>query len=196
MRVSKNIYLLIFAVFIALIHGCGIFDTRDPEDPATIRSTYFPPTSAEIVIDNLEYAIQEKNSDNYSKCISNQSFKFSPDSRTLQVWGQLFDSWNQQTEKQYFDNLINLQEGGNSTAVLFLDNQSMVQINSDSAQFQADYIFVFQHNRINLPKSSRGRMNLVLATDDNALFYIRRWEDFRMNDTDFTWSEFKANFSN
>jgi len=196
MRVSKNIYLLIFAVFIALIQGCGIFDTRDPEDPATIRSTYFPPTSAEIVIDNLEYAIQEKNSDNYSKCISNQSFKFSPDSRTLQVWGQLFDSWNQQTEKQYFDNLINLQEGGNSTAVLFLDNQSMVQINSDSAQFQADYIFVFQHNRINLPKSSRGRMNLVLATDDNALFYIRRWEDFRMNDTDFTWSEFKANFSN
>jgi hypothetical protein len=128
--------------------------------------------------------------------MSQQSFKFSPDSRSQQQWGQIFDSWTQQSEKQYFENLINQQEGGNSTAVLFLDNERFTQVSSDSALYQADYIFVFQHNRSNIPKSSRGRVNLSIATDDNALFYIRRWEDFRMNDTDFTWSEFKANFSN
>lgn len=188
-------YLLYFILLVLFYQGCGIFDTRDPEEPVTIRSTYFPPVSADIVIDNLGYAIQEKNSENYNKCFSVTNYIYVPDSRSQQQYEQIFNGWNLNSEKQYLDNMINQQEGGNSSSVLFLDNERLTQLSTDSAQYQADYIFVFQHNRINIPKSSKGRLNMVIASDENAFFYIRKWEDFRMNDTDFTWSEFKANFS-
>lgn len=193
-RKIKYIFTLI--VISLFIKGCGIFETRDPQEPQNIRSTFIPPTSADIVIDNLSYSLQEKNSDNYNKCLSSQSFQFIPDSKSQLLYEQIFNGWNTQNEKRYLDNMIASQEGGSSTSVLFLDNERLTQISSDSARFQADYIFVFQHNKANLPKSSKGRINLTIAADDDALFYIRKWEDFRQNDTDFTWSEFKANFSN
>jgi hypothetical protein len=190
----KKKYTAYFLLIAGVLGGCGIFETRDPESPQTIRSTYFPPTSADIVIDNITYSIQEKNSENYSKSISEMSFQYIPDSKSLLLYEQIFSSWNQQSEKHYLDNLI-AATSSSSSSVLFLDNERLTQINSDSALFQADYIFVFQHNRINVPKSARGNLNITLATDNNDLFYVRKWEDFRQNDSDFTWSEFKANFS-
>ncbi|MEO8513320.1 MAG: hypothetical protein ABI543_07160 [Ignavibacteria bacterium] len=189
-------YILVFFAMVFLFKGCGIFETRDPESPQNIRSTYIPPTTADIVIDNLTFAIQEKNTENYNKCLSSENFQFIPDSRSQLLYEQIFSGWNKQAEKHYLENMIAAQEGGSSTAILFLYNDRMTQFTSDSARFQADYIFAFQHNKANIPKSSTGRLSLILAADDDALFYIRKWEDFRQNDTDFTWSEFKANFSN
>lgn len=187
-------FILVFITFSLALKGCGIFDTRDPEVPLTIRSTYFPPTSADIVISNLTYSVEEKNSENYSKCVSDLSFQYIPDSRSAQTY-EVFASWDKSAEKRYLDNLI-ARTDPNSTSQLFLSNQRLRQVSSDSAIFQADYIFVFQHSNPGTPKSGKGNLLISLATDDNDLFYMRKWEDFRQNDTDFTWSEFKANFSN
>ena len=191
---KKSIYILAFLTVIITVKDCGIFETRDPEVPVTIRSTYFPPTSADLVIDNLTYAIEEKNSENYSKCVSDMSFQYVPDSRSAQIY-EVFASWDKSAEKRYLDNLI-ARTDPNSTSQLFLSNERLRQISSDSAIFQADYIFVFQHNNAGTPKSGKGNLLISLATDNDDLFYMRKWEDFRQNDTDFTWSEFKANFSN
>lgn len=186
-------YIFYFFLITAFIQGCGIFDTRDPEPPETVRSTYTLPTTAGIVIDNIESAIAQKNSDNYLKCLSSTNYQYVPDSRSQQNYELIFSTWNQLAEKKYLDNLILVTQINNS--VLFLDNRRMTQINSDSALFQANYIVVFQHNLQNIPKSARGNLTLNISTD-NELFYIKKWEDFRQNDTDFTWSELKAKFSN
>ena len=191
-------YLAFYIGYIAAIlffKGCGLFDTRDPENPETIRSTYTPPTTAEIVIDNLSFAIQEKNSDNYSKCISAANYFYVPDAQSLATYKHIFLNWNAFSEKLYMDKLIN-ETNTNASSVLFLDNKRFTPVTSDSTIFQADYIVVFQHNRLNLPKSAKGNITLSLVTDANDLYYIRKWEDFRQHDTDFTWSELKANFTN
>ncbi len=175
--------------------GCGIFDTRDPEEPSNIRSTFVPPTTPEIVIDNLSFSILEKNSENYIKCISASNFQYVPDSKSQLLYGQIFQNWDPLAEKRYMDNLIS-QTNTNASSVLFLDNETITQITADSASYQADYIIVYQHNRVNLPKSATGNLLLTLNSDENYLYSITRWQDFRQNDTDFTWSELKANFSN
>lgn len=175
------------------IKGCGIFDTRSPEPPNNIRSTYLPPTTPEIVIENLSFAIQEKNSENYLKCIAQSDYTYIPDSKSQLTYGQIFLNWNRQSEKNYLDILVSNTNNA-STSVLFLDNKNFTLINSDSATFNAEYIVVFQH-RLNFPKSAVGNMTLYLSADENNLFNISRWEDFRQNDTDYTWSELKANFS-
>jgi hypothetical protein len=123
------------------------------------------------------------------------SYKYVPDSRSQQLYEQIFAGWDQFAEKKYLDNLI-LETDNNSSSVLFLDNDRLTQITPDSAVYQADYILVFQHRRASLPKSAKGNLNITIATDNNELFYIKQWEDYSQNDTDFTWSELKANFSN
>jgi len=188
-------YLFSFVIIVLLFKGCGLFDTRDPENPETVRSTYIPPTTPEIVIDNLSFSIQEKNSDNYNKCISPANYFYVPDAQSLANYKHIFLNWNSFSEKRYLDNLIN-ETNANSSSVLFLDNKRFTPVTSDSTIFQADYIVVFQHNRTNIPKSAKGNITLSLVTDANDLYYIRKWEDFRQHDTDFTWSELKANFTN
>lgn len=182
-------------IFFILLWGCGLFQTRNPEAPETRRSTFYPPTTPEAVISNLSFSISEKNSTNYFKCISPSAFKYVPDSKSQLVYGQIFQNWNQASEKFYFDNLIS-NTGENATSYLFLSGKVTNLITPDSAITTADYTVVFHHNRNNVPKSSVGNFRLVLTSDENNNFYIISWEDFRQNDTDFTWSELKANFSN
>jgi hypothetical protein len=136
----------------------------------------------------------EKNSENYSKNLSTEQYVYVPDSKSQLNYSEIFKNWNALSEKRYIENLIS-HTSPSSSSVLFLDNRNYTLITSDSALFSAQYIVVFQHDVSNIPKSAKGNVTLYISTDQNQLFYISRWEDFRQNDTDFTWSELKANFS-
>lgn len=177
------------------MEGCGIFDTRTPQQPNTSRSTYVPPTSPDLVISNLTYSIQEKNVDNYINCISPGAYSFIPDSKSQLLYGTIFQNWSINAERNYMNNLI-AQTNSSATSDLFLDNANLTSLSPDSAVYQANYTVVFQHNRTDIPKSAVGTITLFLKANESNLFYIVKWEDFRMNDTDFTWSALKANFSN
>lgn len=177
------------------ITGCGLFSTRTPENPITVRSTFEPPTTPQSVIDNLTSSIIEKNSSNYVKCLSITNYVYAPDSKALSLYGTIFQNWNVNSEKFYMDNLIS-QTSVNATSNLFLSNVVTNIISTDSAISTGDYIVVFQHNRNNIPKSAVGNFRLTMKADENSLYSIFKWEDFRKHDTDFTWSELKANFSN
>lgn len=192
----KYLLTAVISVFIfSYLQGCGIFDTRTPENPNTSRSNYQPPTSPDIVISNLEYSIQDKNSNNYDKNISTSYYSYVPDAKSRQIYGIIFDDWNQASERHYYENLIS-QTNENSSSKLFLSNLTTNLINADSAISTADYILVFQHKKTNIPTTATGNMRLTFKADESAFFYINKWEDFRKNDTDFTWSELKASFSN
>jgi hypothetical protein len=160
-----------------------------------VRSTYEPPTTPEAVLRNLTSSIQEKNSSNYQKSLSAEQYVYVPDSKSQAQWGTIFQDWDINSEKFYYENLIS-QTNAEASSNLFLSNAITNQITPDSAVYTADYIIVFQHNKTNVPKSSVGNMKLSLKADENNFFYILKWEDFRRNDSDFTWSELKANFSN
>lgn len=191
----KNISITVPLVLIAIAAGCGLFDTRNPQEPVTVRSTYEPPTTPLTVISNLTYSIEEKNSTNYINCLSPDLYLYVPDSKSLSLYGQIFQNWTINSEKFYFENLIS-QTNANASSNLFLSNSSLNQVTPDSATYSAEYIIVFQHNKTNVPKSAEGNVRLTLKADLSNFFYIEKWEDYRQNDTDFTWSELKANFSN
>ena len=196
LRDMKNI-LLILTLFsvLGLFDSCGIFDTRTPQSPTNTRSTYIPPTTPDIVLQNLVSSISEKNSANYVKCLYPGFYQYVPDSKSLANYGVIFANWNINSEKFYLDNLI-AQSDQNASSNLFLSQTVTSQLSSDSAVTTSDYIIVFQHNRANIPKSAVGNFRITMRTDANSYFYITKWEDFRNNDTDFTWSALKANFSN
>jgi len=189
----NKILLLLLAVIV--FKGCGIFETRTPEIPSQVRSTFVPPTTPDLLLTNLKYSLLEKNSDNYIKCITPARYSYVPDSKSQLIYGTIFQNWNQTSERNYFSNLVS-QTNIDATSTLFLDNPSTTTITPDSVIYKADYIVVFQHNKSSVPKSAIGNLTLTLKADESSLFYINKWEDFRKHDTDFTWSELKANFSN
>jgi hypothetical protein len=177
-----------------IITGCGLFGTRTPENPVTVRSTFEPPTTPEAVIRNLAFSIEEKNSNNYMKCLSPDNFVYVPDSKSQSHY-PIFQSWNVNSERFYYENLI-AQTNSTASSNLFLSDTLLNQITPDSAVYTAEYIVVFQHNRTNIPKSAIGNTRISLKADESNFYYISKWEDVRRNDSDFTWSELKANFSN
>jgi hypothetical protein len=189
------IAVIAFIILPFMAEACGIFDTRTPEDPVNVRSTYEPPTTPEAVIRNLTFSISEKNSNNYVKNFYPDNYRYVPDSKSQAQYGTIFSEWIIQSEKLYLDNLIS-QTGNGASSNLFLSNTITTIISSDSSITTSDYILVFQHNKTNIPKSSVGNLRWTMKTDANSFYYISKWEDFRKNDSDFTWSEMKANFSN
>jgi hypothetical protein len=190
-----QIWIVVATTFTLLLSSCGLFETRNAQEPETRRSTFIPPTTPDATIQNLTYSILEKNSTNYKNCLVQSGYIYIPDSKSLNQYGQIFQNWDVNSEKLYYDNLI-AQTDENASSTLFLSNQVITQITSDSAVATADYIVVFQHNKNNVPTTATGNLRFNITADAENLFYIKKWEDFRKNDTDFTWSELKANFSN
>ncbi|CAN5416662.1 hypothetical protein BH10BAC5_BH10BAC5_19000 [soil metagenome] len=181
-----------------LVQGCGLFDTRDVETPTGPRSNFIPPTSPSIVIDNFISAISQKDINNYSNCLSDTSnsgrrFVFIPDVQSQSNY-PVFNSWDRNKETGYFTNLVN-QTSLESPSNLFLSNVTST-LSNDSAVYNADYLFLFTHNRTNLTKTARGSLRFNIRVDGRNLWSINSWSDFKSQASDTTWSVVKANFVN
>lgn len=178
--------------------GCGLFDTRPVEEPTNPRSTFIQPTSADIVLTNLRFAIAEKNLENYTRCFvdsnfSSRRFKFFPDAVSQSIY-PVFLNWSITNERTYYSNLLSFTNTDNSSN-LFPDN---VTYNTaiDSAIVDMNYILIFDHTRSNVAKQTKGKLRFIMGTDQRGLWSIHSWFDFINDNNDTTWSVVKANFVN
>lgn len=187
----------IFAILIVLVSGCGLFDTRDIEPPTDPRSNYMPPTTPDIVIINLQFAIAEKNLNNYLLCFvdtnfSSRKFTFQADVNS-QVQYPIFSFWNLSNEKAYYNKLLAL-TNAQANSHLFLSDE-MLSISLDTAVYDADYLLRFEHQRTTVAQTLKGKLRFYMSADSRNLWSIHSWTDFK-DDNDTTWSVLKANFSN
>jgi hypothetical protein len=178
--------------------GCGLFEPRDPEDPATSRLDFLPPTEPSIVISNLQNAVDQKNVANYTACFSDpttggRTFVFVPSAEASAQYGLALASWGTSQEQAYFQNLI-ARSASNAAASLQLTQKSQL-VTTDSVIYSYDYTFTFEHSETNFPKVARGNLQFALAPDAANRWSIYRWIDFKTG-SDITWSMFKGKFSN
>jgi hypothetical protein len=181
-----------------LLSGCSLFEPRDPEDPATSRLDFRPPTEPSIVIDNLQSAIDQKNVANYAGCFSDagaggQTFVFVPSAEASAQYGLALGSWGIAQEQAYFQNLI-ARSASNAFANLQLVQKSQL-VTADSVIYSYDYTLTFEHSEAGFPKTARGNLQFALAPDAGNRWSIYRWIDFKTGN-DITWSMFKGKFSN
>lgn len=194
LRKVNNILFFIFALYT----GCGLFETRPVEPPSAPRSTFIQPTSPDIVVSNLSFAIAEKNLDNYLRCLADPDFskrvyRYYPDAVSLSNY-PVFLNWTLASERSYYNNLISF-TNENATSSLFLSNTT-VNTGIDSAIIDSDYILVFNHNKQNVSKLFKGKLRFILGIDSRSLWSIHSWFDFINENNDTTWSVLKANFVN
>ncbi len=196
-RDFQKISLLCAAVAL-LVAGCDLFRTRDPESPNQERSSFVPPTSPEIVLDNLKNAVSERNTDNYVRCFTDTSFSsrrfvFVPTQEAQTKYSTVFRSWDLNSERDYFQN-IKSQTPTSASSNLFLDG-SFQSILSDSALYNADYLINFQHTVSGKPQQAKGNAQFFLAPDRNNYWAVYQWIDARIGN-EVSWSELKGTFSN
>ncbi len=194
---QKNLSNILFIIFL-LIQGCGLFETRTVEPPTETRSTFEQPTTPNLVVTNLIYAIAEKNLDNYQRCLvdsnfSPRRFRYYPDAVSQSSY-PVFVTWNENSERTYFSNLLSFTNPAASSN-LFPDN---ITYNTfiDSAIVDFDYILIFNHSRQSVPIQTQGKLRFIIGTDSRGLWSIHSWYDFIDVNNDTTWSVLKANFIN
>ncbi|MCX7834191.1 MAG: hypothetical protein N2490_08280 [Ignavibacteria bacterium] len=178
----------------AILLGC----LREVETPVDPRSTFIPPTAPQYVIVNLQSAILEKNINNYLLCFvdtnfSTKKFTFLAEVSAISQY-PILKFWNFTNERYYITALISATPM-QSSSNLFLSNTNLIQT-SDSAVYDADYLLYFDHTRQNVPKSVRGKLRFIMAPDSRNLWSIHHWADYKLLESDTTWSILKANFLN
>ncbi len=177
--------------------SCGLFETREPEQPSQSNCFSQPPTRPLIVITNLENAVIQKCVDTYAACFSPTGsahpYVFVPSPEGHEQYAAVFNDWTAGDEQAYFRNLV-ARSVTNGFSNLFLVPRDSV-ITADSVVYNFDYTLTFEHTEPGFPSAARGNLQFTLVPDANNFWAISRWADFKTT-TDITWSLFKGKFGN
>jgi len=177
-------------IVLLALQGCNIFDTRDPESPASSTSNFEPPVTPASVLRNLRAAISESNPDNYLRCFADTTqhpYLFIPS-------GDLranFPQWTLVEENRYFRSMGSRLDG----APVLTDMIQNSNFFADST-YTILYTLYYPHTDQQAPRLVRGNMRLHLVTDPQGRWAIDRWEDIRNPGLpDSTWSYLKFWFN-
>lgn len=185
--------LKILFLSVILIYGCDIFETRDPEEPDRSRSNYETPSEPQIVIQNLQNAFSDRNSDNYKKNFAlgpplvNRIFSFLPTSLALSSDPALWANWNVDNEFRYFNNLVTRVPEGLPITLLLSEEQFSPSI--DSTIYTAKY-FISIPNLTGDPEIYEGSLKFNMITDNQLAWVIHYWEDISKESSN-SWSDLK-----
>ena len=174
------------------------FSTREAEPPdAQTPSTFVSPTNPEFVFVNLQFAVSERNVENYIRSFvdstrSQQRFSFVPDQGVQAVNPGTFVDWNLENERHYLSQVLQATPGDSVRSLSFAEESSSET--SGTATFTQNYELIFEHSQKgNIPTVFRGQSKFWLERNDTGDWAIYRWEDFT-NGVDPSWSELKALF--
>ncbi|MCS7082140.1 MAG: hypothetical protein N2561_05535 [Bacteroidetes bacterium] len=174
-----------------LLMGCGLFQTRTPEAPATAEANrYRPPETPDIALANLEAAIATLNVQDYVRGLSS-GFRYSPATPALARNPALWAGWGVEQESAYFQNLRLSAQGQTGHRISLSERQA--EAGSERYQITARYVLQVQHRRPDVPTVAEGRMSLTLVRERDGLWRILEWTDAALENR-FSWSDLRAAF--
>ena len=183
-----------YCVLLTLASGCGLFETRSPEDPSQSPSFYVPPTVANLVIDNLRNSIIQQSPDTYIRCFIDSGYRYIPSAPGASRFPSAFIGWTKQEEDNYFRNLVS-HKAAPFFSNLFTD-EVVFEPQGDSTIYSSRYTYSFDHDDASFPNTSRGRLRMVLRRTADGTWAIAEWRDDEEIDTVFTWTDFRGKFRN
>lgn len=178
--------------------GCGLFATRDPENPVNAGSGYEPATTPSIVLRNLENALNYENAGDYRKSFSDTSrgmsaFTFQASAQGQAAAPSAFADWGIDEEEEYVRNVFGELRDGAAASVVFTPSEVTGLPIGDSVSFSAEYVVRFPHSRVGAEEEASGSMELTFKQSRQNEWYITRWRDISRGDRP-SWSLIKARF--
>ena len=185
----------IFFLSLFLFNGCDILSTRDSEEPITSRANFIPSSTPDILFNNLINSFKEKVVENYLACFVDDSFlekqySFKPSAGAVSKFQNLL-SWDLESERQYFNNMISASEQGVPINLELMNAIGTPQL--DSAVYQFDYTITFASVDASVEGIYQGSVQFIINIDSRNQWVITSWEDIEKNEQP-SWSELKGRF--
>ncbi len=178
---------------LALLAGCSLFSPRTPEPPAELTGTYLQPDTPQRVIENIQHAIRERQTQNYVRSL-HETFRFEPDPAAQTREPSLWEQWGKAEEQAYFSRLVASAQPTASFSLQLFDVQEEYP-RETLFRYQATYLLRVPHQRIDegIPEEVQGHLLWVIERAPDGLWYITRWIDQKQGNAP-TWSDLKADF--
>lgn len=186
---------LLLPIFFFALSSCGIFETRTAEPPDQGGGAVFiQPDRPELVITNVQNAIQFMNTLNYMRSIVPDEFRFFPSSLANDSNPDLWTNWGSENEELYFNNMRAATQNLSGHS-LQIQNQQRTSLPDGIERITATYTMTVNHNRppAVLPSVAQGAFIMDLQQGEDGLWAILFWTD-DASGSSFTWSDFKAAF--
>lgn len=188
--------LLYIALLIGLTFSCAKnpFSSRDSEAPFTQAGTFIPPTSPEIVLENLRLSYSELVISNYTQTIDS-NFVFSYD----YVEGVFLDStWGFAAEMNLTENLFNdirLAKGSRVLNVEFMMQSGQDDIVLDtSATLIRGYVVSISDSLENELERFEGVAQFGMVESSFNYWTLLRWEDLHLATDIKSWVDLKTRY--
>lgn len=181
-----------YLVWLSLLLLTACFDTREVEPPTSSSSDWVSPTDYNILLANLQRAVDQQNVQNYLRCFRADALKYFPSTQTYSGNELLWDSWTWQDEQAWFSNLkSNL--GLTSGNRLLLSQVDLQSFASDSLRYIGTYDMVMNHTDTSLTVRFVGQLEFLCKVNSFNEWEVTRWTDIETHN-DSSWSRLKLNY--
>jgi hypothetical protein len=179
------------AVLMIALSSCALFATREPEPPMSDRGTFLQPDTPDRVIENIRFAVSERNTRNYRRSLSDD-LTFEP-TAAAQSQHPIWTGWTAGEEEGYFASLVSaITETADLS--LELNDVSLTAIDAEHYAFDATYVITAEHSRQDIPTVFQGRLAWELAQQVDGLWALESWVDREVG-AQPSWSDLKAAFT-
>ena len=178
-----------------IIAGCGIFETRDAENPGDGSGIAFiQPDRPEIVLINIQNAIESMATVNYTRSLVVENFVFIPSGLAIDNSPEIWVNWSRDDEEVYFNNMRAATQNLTGHR-LQLQNEVRTSLPSGDERISANYTLTVNHNRTGagIPTVASGSFVMDITQGEDGLWAVKEWTDNAAGSS-FTWSDFKAVF--
>ena len=201
----KQLIFVLCILALSVLLSCSFFEPRDPADPdpggeIPWQQPYAPAT----VVINLENAMEGRSVAMTMACCDSAYLFIADGADTTEFGGSwTFSNWNYDVEQNTMMNVYNAAAG----SLLPEDSLVSVTMNTisslpdpvapvDSAEIWRDYeIIVAGSEDCGWENPATGSAKIYLLESEYGLWYVNRWEDFRLESSgDLTWGVAKANY--
>lgn len=187
----KTKYSVIIIIISILMSGC--FRVRTPEPPDNQGTSWNPPTSPDLLLSNFMMAFQSMNVQNYSRCFSEQSYRFSPTPTWYNGHESIWQNWSINDERTYLNNVkSNLKTG--AVVQLFWEEALFQNLSADSVNYTANYRMAVAHKDTTLSDAFHGKITLKMKLNPAGnIWEITEWADLEVY-PDSAWSKLKLTY--
>jgi hypothetical protein len=182
----------LLAGFFCLLFATGCLNTRDVEPPVSGTTDWVSPTDYEILLSNLSLAINQRNSQNFLRCLDADSLRFVPATVTYTGNQSIWDNWAWQDEQAWFSNCVN-SLGIPTGNYLELHEVDLQSFSTDSIRYIGDYELVMNHTDTALTVTFKGQLELVMKVNEFNEWQIATWKDYETH-PDSSWSRLKLSY--
>jgi len=168
------------------------FQIRQVEPPNSQNSAWVSPTDYEILLQNLQTAISDANTQNYLRCFNQDSLVFEPAASLFNDNENIWINWSILDEQGYLDNTF-ADLAVSSGNVLILEEEDLQNAASDSIRYVGSYTLRINHQDTALTTLFLGQIQLTIKRNTFNEWEIRRWTDIELF-PDSSWSHLKLRY--